>query len=184
MAGERISPALRIENGGWKRYTNKLSKKIRKRRERGLMLSIQESALTVLELFLIAALGYCVGAVQSAGHRPWQLCHFFGGAGVRPLRRLVSRGAADYRHGAVHHLRGRQRRAQFCGEPAPPRGGVCAAVPFYRGQRFAGVRGGDPSGRGGDAPGHGADDGRVHHLAGLCLRQGGLPRQRGGRGPW
>ncbi len=31
------------------------------------MLSIQESALTVLELFLIAALGYCVGAVKVRG---------------------------------------------------------------------------------------------------------------------
>lgn len=32
-----------------------------------LILSIQESALTVLELFLIAALGYCVGAVKVRG---------------------------------------------------------------------------------------------------------------------
>lgn len=31
------------------------------------MLSIQESAMTVLELFLIAALGYCVGAVKVRG---------------------------------------------------------------------------------------------------------------------
>ena len=31
------------------------------------MISIQESALTVLELFLIAALGYCVGAVKVRG---------------------------------------------------------------------------------------------------------------------